>query len=106
MPKARWHDATVMVDDLDPFGEQDVNVTEVGTPIDLSGPEPQLNRKLVDLVQREGELLDQGKSCSIKDVRGASCFCCPLFGSQGELCTVSRAQQEIVTLLAIRRHGG
>jgi hypothetical protein len=98
--RANWFVEDLDVDDGDPFAD----VEELGQPIDLSG-EPELNRRLIALAQRESQIFDLGVECPIKDMADTSCLACPLSCRDeavlaSGLCEVGREQERVATRLA------
>jgi hypothetical protein len=114
--RAKWHTATVAVDDTDPFAddttiEQAVHVPTVGLPIDLHAPEQAYHARLSESLRYEARLYAEGTSCDIKLHDDMTCFACPLYeGDQGDspkakLCRLGREQDTLVTLIRVRQHG-
>jgi len=80
-------------------------IEELGLPISLDG-EPTLRRRLVDLVEQEGYLYQQGTTCSIKDRADTSCSACPVREHDparppAALCRVGVEQEQTVTSMAV-----
>jgi hypothetical protein len=114
--RAKWHTATVAVDDTDPFAddtpiEQAVHVPTVGLPIDLHASEQAYHSRLSESLRHEARLHTQGASCDIKLHDDTTCFACPLYeGDQGDspkakLCRLGREQDTLITLIRVRQHG-
>jgi hypothetical protein len=114
--RAKWHTATVAVDDTDPFAddtpiEQAVHVPTVGLPIDLHASEQAYHARLSESLRHEARLHTQGASCDIKLHDDTTCFACPLYeGDQGDspkakLCRLGREQDTLITLIRVRQHG-
>lgn len=111
--RARWGlDALEVQTDDDPFGPAipagpsaaavSVDVEAVGLPIELADD---LAPRLVALLKEEGELLQQGVTCAIKDRDETSCHACPLRGHQAfpasRLCVLGVEQERVFTHLAV-----
>lgn len=102
--KAKWFD-DVLPDtgDDDPFAER---IEDVGQPIDLTG-EPRLNERLIELVNAESELFNQGVTCSIKDRQDTACSACPVSRSDdspiAKLCAIGAEEERVCTALAALR---
>lgn len=102
--KAKWFD-DVLPDagDDDPFAER---IEDVGRPIDLSG-EPRLNERLIELVNAESDLFNQGVTCSIKDRSDTACSACPVSRSDdtplAALCAIGAEEERVCTALAALR---
>lgn len=82
----------------------------MGAVIDLYGSEPQLRQELHGLVTRERRLYDAGISCAIRDAPDSCCSACPVFTADetkaiSALCKVGRAQDKVLTALAVAKHG-
>lgn len=104
--RADWHQAELVVDDLDALFEPAERIEDVGVPIRLSGDQAELAAELVDLVHREKQLRGAGVDCAIRNLADTSCSACPIAGRAGELCTNARRQEQLLTLLAVLEHGG
>lgn len=108
--KADWHTPDVALDD-DGWDEPE-RIERVGTPIELNatGDRAELNRELLDTMEREQQLADQGVTCAIKDKRDSSCHACPLFSDDGspdaELCAIGRRQERLCTQIIVSARGG
>lgn len=106
--RANWFVEDLDVDTTDPFA---VDVEEVGQPIDLSG-EPHLNRKVLELAERERALFNLGVECPIKDMPDTSCLACPLSCrdeqvAESGLCKIGQEQERVITrLAALKLYGG
>lgn len=108
--KANWHVNVDLPPATDPFSnyvEQPtipVAVEDVGKPIDLSSSEPQLRRRLIELVNAESALYGQGVRCAIRDRDDTSCSSCPMRDKVARfapLCKVGVEQEQVLTTLAI-----
>jgi hypothetical protein len=94
MPRTNWH-LDVDVDRSDPFaGAQRLDLTE-----------PDLQARVLELLQREGQLYEQGITCPIKERSDSCCSACPLRGSERTrqiraLCELG-CQQERALMAAI-----
>lgn len=102
--RANWFVEELDVDTGDPFD------VELGQPIDLSG-EPELNRRLIELTERERGIYELGVECPIKDMAETSCLACPLSCRdeavlESGLCDVGREQERVATRLAALRLRG
>lgn len=111
--KARWTEAVVDVDDSDPFAEAltPVRVKEVGVPIKLDGEVASLDRRLVENVQSQNTLYNQGIDCALRWQADVTCSACPVYhgdekDSSALLCRLAREQETILTTLAVQRHRG
>lgn len=105
--RANWFlaDLDLDADPLTPSG----GVEAVGTVIDLYS-EPKLRQDLHGLVTRESRLFDAGISCAIRDQPDSCCSACPVFTADetkpiAALCKVGRAQEKVLTALAVATHG-
>lgn len=103
---ASWH-TSLSVPATDPFAAPE-RIEAVGVPIRLNagGREAELRRELLDTVEREVRLGDQGIGCDIKGTAGTSCFACPLHDETDALCTLGRTQERLVTELRVAHLGG
>jgi hypothetical protein len=110
--KANWHtevDVPPLTDPFANFVEQPVipvAVEDVGKPIDLSSSQPQLRRRLIELVRTESQLYNRGVRCEIRERDDTSCCSCPMRGRIERveaLCDVGCEQEQVLTTLAI--HG-
>lgn len=111
--KANWHtEVVVPPSSADPFAnyvEQPAlpqAVEEVGKPIDLRSSEPQLRRRLIELVRDESTLDRDGVTCEIRARDETSCCACPMRGKIAGvelLCEVGMEQEQVLTTLAIHR---
>lgn len=104
--KANWHVDDLLADaDQDPFDE--VRVEDVGRPIDLSGDEPRLVARTVELVRAESQLYHEGVRCPIRDRPDTTCSACPVArpgrGKLGQLCAIGIEQDQVFTTLAVMR---
>lgn len=114
--RAKWHNATIEIDESDPFADDaivtapmamPVSVSAVGVPIDLSGDDATLVARLSENMNAQVALdLD----CPIRWEADASCYACPVSQAgndtpAGKLCTLAREQESILTMLAARKHG-
>lgn len=97
--RAQWF-SPGLVDEGDPFADEDP--VETGVPVDLAGP---LSRRLVDLLETEELLRDEGLTCKLKDRQDTCCHACPKRGVKGELCEVGIEQEKIVGELAVMSFG-
>jgi hypothetical protein len=119
--KASWHRAVVVeIDDSDPFADTPplpsrsraaapvpVDVREVGRPIDLSGEQADLSRRLIDTVNAQQEAIDAGaQDCDLRWEVSVSCHACPLFSPDNRLCVLAREQEVIETQMTVNGHGG
>lgn len=91
----------------DPFGTRP---QQVGQPIDLLGGEPALMKRLLALVQQEGDLDEAGTTCSIREQKDATCSACPLRHTDPlegltALCNIGVAMERTMTSMAILRAG-
>lgn len=111
--RANWHVDLVETATGDPFssdpGQQRLDVQAVGVPIDLDG-EPQLNERLVLLLNGENALFNKGVTCPIRDHADSCCSACPVrHKDPGDprkaLCDVGAEQERVLTALAVHRHG-
>lgn len=93
----------------DPLAE--TVVEDVGQPIVLSDP-PELNARLVELLNEEGRLFTDGVTCAFRDDfrdrREGSCAACPVRHTDPAdvlkpLCDVGVAQVEVLSALAVAR---
>lgn len=113
--QANWFtDPTLDLADEDPFSDdRPVDVRSVGTVIDLRD-EDSLNVRLVDLLQREGELYQAGIRCPVKQAPDGSsrvdvsCSACPIRHYNSDdpmtaLCDVGVEQERTCTMLVIHR---
>lgn len=108
--RTNWHaDRLPTLEIDDPF---EVDVEEVGKPIDLSVPTATLDVRLVELLHREESLERLGVTCEIKALPDVVCSACPVSRAEdsdvplGALCRVSREQEAVCTQLAVQRHAG
>lgn len=104
--KARWHAPIVEVDESDPFADGE----EAPVPIDLDGAQASLNRRLIELLEQESRLFDQGVTCDVRGMPGVSCAVCPLSEADGlsplsSLCRVGVEQERVLTAIAVGRIG-
>jgi hypothetical protein len=113
--QANWFtDTSLDLTDEDPFSdEREVDVRRFGTLIDLRNPDS-LNIRLVELLQREGELWSAEIRCPVKqDASGVartdvSCSACPIRHHNADdpmtaLCDVGVEQERLSTMLVIHR---
>lgn len=105
--RANWFlaDLDLDADPLTPSGGVEV----IGQVIDLHS-EPKLRHDLHGLVSRESRLFDAGISCAIKDQADSCCSACPVFTADetkpiAALCKIGRAQEKVLTALAVATHG-
>ena len=107
--KANWHVDDLLADtDQDPFDEvRETRVEDVGRPIDLSGDEPRLVARTIELVRAESELYNRGVRCPIRERPDTTCSACPVArpgrGALGQLCAVGIEQDQVFTTLAVMR---
>lgn len=109
--QARWATPAIDVDiEADPFAPMPSvgrprRVEDVGIPIDLTDDQPKLRERLIELCSREGNLYNEGVTCSIKERDDTSCHACPLKPDDDTalLCAVGREQEAICTKLAVLR---
>lgn len=76
--------------------------------LDVKTPEPKLERMMTELVEAEAALYDQGIVCGLRDLPGACCSTCPLFGVDAErrpLCGVGKEQEQVSSTLLAKLHG-
>lgn len=93
----------------DPLAE--TVVEEAGQPIVLTDP-PELNARLIELLNEEGRLFTAGVTCAFRDDfrerREGSCAACPVRRTDPTdvlkpLCDVGVAQVEVLSALAVAR---
>jgi hypothetical protein len=103
--RANWHlDHLLQDDGSDPLaGTEQGRIEELGRPIDLSGDTAELRATLMQLLEAESQLFDQGVTCPIKDADDTCCSVCPMKGSKGKLCEVGCEQERVLTTLAVAR---
>jgi len=105
-----WHSVAVEIDDSDPFADDfdvPVRVSEVGTPIDLTGDTAKLSGALASNVQQQSELYGQGVDCQLRHHPEVVCHACPVYQGErnspaGQLCRLMREQETLTTLIAVR----
>lgn len=97
--RANWHVPAIVVAAEDPFGDIPVEQTGVAVHLDDVG---ELELALVELIEQEGQLFNQGVTCAIKDRANTSCHACPL-NDKGDLCRVGRDTEKVCTQLAVAR---
>lgn len=105
--KARWHAPVIEVDESDPFGDEGA---EAPVPIDLDGEQAVLNQRLVELLEAESRLFDQGVTCEVRGAPGVSCAVCPLseataLSPLSALCRLGAEQERVLTAIAVGRIG-
>lgn len=113
--RTNWHLDADVPEHSDPFAnfvEQPTIprvVEEVGKPIDLSSTEPQLRRRLIELVNLEASLGHAGTRCEIRDRDDTSCCSCPVRGLDErivKLCVLGVEQEQVLTTLAVHKIRG
>lgn len=113
--QANWFtDTSLDLADEDPFSdEREIDVTAVGTVIDLRSPDS-LNTRLVELLRAEGSLWHDEIRCPVKQGEDGgsrpdvSCAACPIRHHNSDdpmtaLCDVGVEQERVGTMLVIHR---
>lgn len=110
MAKARWYRTPALPDDdFDPFADVDYTPQP---PVCPTAPSTDaLRRELADLVKQEAALDAMGVTCPIKHDPEGSCLACPVRRTDPRdprfrLCEIGARQEQILGLLAARRHEG
>lgn len=106
--KANWHVELSGMEADDPFGPSEAErIEDVGKPIDLHAA-PQINERLVELLNAEAALYEANITCPVKDAPDACCSACPIrhsdeFDPLTPLCRVGVEQERLLTMSRILR---
>jgi hypothetical protein len=112
--KANWFtDPGLDLTDVDPFADSAVDVVALGSTVDLGSPDS-INLRLVELLQREGQLWNEGVRCPVKVTNegaarpDATCAACPIRHHSPDdpmtaLCDVGVEQERMMTMSVIHR---
>ena len=80
-------------------------------PISVTTPTAELDSYVLNLLEQEAQLFDEGITCPIKDQRDTTCLACPVSASRdhsepkGKLCRVGQEQERVATVLVAQRAG-
>lgn len=80
-------------------------------PISVETSTAELDAYVLDLLNQEAQLFDEGVTCPIKDLRDTTCLACPVSAARdyseplGRLCRIGQEQERVATVLVAKRAG-